>query len=94
MDLYLQDMGRIAPEIVLTLLSLVVLVWDLVTKGRDVRFVHRRTHQSTKKLQKPAFRSASIAGGSLHDSSRDQGPNPWIRFLVGTGRPHRTAPVD
>ena len=39
MDQYLQDMGRIAPEIVLTLLSLVVLVWDLVTKGRDSRQV-------------------------------------------------------
>ncbi len=37
MDLYLQDMGRIAPEIVLTLLAFVVLVWDLVTKGRDSR---------------------------------------------------------
>jgi NADH-quinone oxidoreductase subunit N len=36
-DLYLQDMGRIAPEIVLSLLSLVALVWDLVTKGRDSR---------------------------------------------------------
>ena len=32
-------MGRIAPEIVLTLLALLVLVWDLVTKGRDSRQV-------------------------------------------------------
>ncbi len=39
MDRYLADLGLIAPELVLTLLSLVVLVWDLVTKGRDSRQV-------------------------------------------------------
>jgi len=36
---YITEMGRIAPELVLTLLSFVVLVWDLMTKGRDSRQV-------------------------------------------------------
>ena len=34
---YLHDLGLIAPEVLLTLLSLVVLVWDLVKRGRDSR---------------------------------------------------------
>lgn len=39
MERYLADLGLLAPELVLTLLALVVLVWDLVTKGRDSRQV-------------------------------------------------------
>ena len=34
---YIHDLGLIAPEVLLTLLSLVVLVWDLVKRGRDSR---------------------------------------------------------
>lgn len=36
---YIAEMGRIAPELVLTLLAMVVLTWDLITKGRDSRQV-------------------------------------------------------
>jgi NADH:ubiquinone oxidoreductase subunit 2 (subunit N) len=39
MNAYLDGMSAIAPEIVLTLVSLVALVFDLVTKGRDSRRV-------------------------------------------------------
>ena len=37
MNDYLVQLGRIAPEAVLTVLALVILTWDLVTKGRDCR---------------------------------------------------------
>ena len=37
MEAYLSQAGLIGPEIALTVLALVVLVWDLVTKGRDSR---------------------------------------------------------
>lgn len=39
MDTYLNDLGLIAPEIALTVLAMVVLVWDLVKKGRDSKQV-------------------------------------------------------
>ena len=32
---YLDQLGHIAPECVLTLVSMVVLVWDLLKKGRN-----------------------------------------------------------
>ena len=35
MNAYVEQLGHIAPEILLTVLSLVVLVWDLLKKGRD-----------------------------------------------------------
>jgi NADH-quinone oxidoreductase subunit N len=38
-DVYLSQLGHIVPELVLTTLALVVLVMDLVTKGRDSRRV-------------------------------------------------------
>ncbi len=37
MNPYLHDLRLIAPEVLLTLLSIVVLVWDLVKRGRDSR---------------------------------------------------------
>jgi NADH-quinone oxidoreductase subunit N len=39
MDVYLTHMRHIAPEMVLTTVAFVVLVWDLITKGRDSRQV-------------------------------------------------------
>ena len=41
--------------------------------------IHAPTRGATRR------RSASIAPGSAHDWSRDQGPKPHIRFLVRTG---------
>ena len=39
MNEYLRQLALVAPEVALTTLALVVLVWDLVTKGRDSRQV-------------------------------------------------------
>jgi len=36
-DQYLEGMKHIAPELVLTTVALVVLVWDMITKGRNSR---------------------------------------------------------
>ena len=37
--MYLEDLGKIAPALVLTFVSLAALVLDLVRKGRDSRYV-------------------------------------------------------
>jgi hypothetical protein len=36
---YLDQLGFIAPEIVLTVVALAALVWDLLKKGRDSKQV-------------------------------------------------------
>jgi len=68
LDLYLSQMGHLAPEIILTVVALVVLVWDLVTKGRDSRqvgYVTLAGLAATAWALIMQWRELSNAGGSL-----------------------------
>lgn len=65
---YLDQLGHIAPECILILISLLVLVWDLVKKGRDsdqVAYITLTGLAVTALFLVQQWRSLSDAGGAL-----------------------------
>lgn len=71
MDVYLTNMRHLAPEMVLTTVALVVLVWDLITKGRNSNVIGYLTLGGlaiTAWLLVDQWNALGATGGALAES--------------------------